>query len=79
MIELNKYKKDILQICTALSVQRLYLVGSAARDDFQPDTSDIDVLVDFMGTERLFAAMFWQAGRCDSEYGTEKSLCKEIN
>ena len=38
MIELNKYKKDILQICTALSVQRLYLVGSAARDDFQPDT-----------------------------------------
>ena len=49
--------------------------------------SDIDVLVDFMGTERLFAryfdlkaavgAMFWQAGKCDSEYGTEKSLCKE--
>jgi len=58
MIELNKYKKDILQICTSLSVQRLYLVGSAARDDFQPDTSDIDVLVDFMGTERLFARYF---------------------
>jgi uncharacterized protein len=58
MIELKKYKKDILQICTSLSVQRLELVGSAARDDFQPDTSDIDVLVDFKGNEKLFERYF---------------------
>jgi uncharacterized protein len=58
MIELNKYKKDISQICASLSVQRLELVGSAARDDFQPDTSDIDVLVDFKGNEKLFERYF---------------------
>lgn len=58
MLELNAYKKQIESICRALSVQRLDLVGSAARDDFQPDRSDIDVLVDFKGQERLFERYF---------------------
>jgi len=58
MIELHSYKNQIERICTALSVQRLDLVGSAARDDFQPDRSDIDVLVDFKGKERLFERYF---------------------
>jgi uncharacterized protein len=58
MIKLQNYKEHIRQICSALSVQRLDLVGSAARDDFQPETSDIDVLVDFKGNERLFERYF---------------------
>ena len=58
MIELQNYKELIRHICTSLSVQRLELVGSATRDDFQPDKSDIDVLVDFKGNERLFERYF---------------------
>ena len=58
MIELHNYKENIRNICTALSVKRLELVGSATRDDFQPDKSDIDVLVDFKGNERLFERYF---------------------
>jgi uncharacterized protein len=58
MIELQNYKELIRDICTSLSVQRLELVGSAARDDFEPDKSDIDVLVDFKGNERLFERYF---------------------
>jgi predicted nucleotidyltransferase len=58
MIELRNYKKHIRNICSVLAVQRLELVGSAARDDFQPDKSDIDVLVDFKGNERLFERYF---------------------
>ena len=58
MIELQNYKEHIRNICSVLAVQRLELVGSAARDDFQPDKSDIDVLVDFKGNERLFERYF---------------------
>jgi len=58
MIELHNYKENIRNICTSLSVKRLELVGSATRDDFQPDKSDIDVLVDFKGNERLFERYF---------------------
>ncbi len=58
MIELQNYKEHIRQICASLSVRRLELVGSAARDDFQPETSDIDVLVDFKGNDRLFERYF---------------------
>lgn len=58
MIELKQYKANIDKICRELSVKRLYLIGSAARDDFEPDRSDIDVLVDFQGNERLFDRYF---------------------
>lgn len=30
------------------------LVGSAARGDFQPELSDIDVLIEFEGSQSLF-------------------------
>ena len=58
MIELHTYKERLNQICRSLSVQKLDLVGSAARDDFQPDRSDIDVLVYFEGSQRLFERYF---------------------
>ena len=38
-------------------MQRLDLIGSAARDDFASN-SDIDVLVNFGGDERLFSRYF---------------------
>jgi predicted nucleotidyltransferase len=58
MIDLQNHKEHIRHICAALSVQRLELVGSATRDDFLSDKSDIDVLVDFKGNERLFERYF---------------------
>jgi len=67
MLDLKAYKGRIDKICSKVSVKRLYLVGSAARDDFQPDRSDIDVLVDFQGNERLFERYFFlkeQLERC---------------
>lgn len=58
MIELHNYKESIRNICVSLSVKRLELVGSATREDFKDDESDIDVLVDFEGNERLFERYF---------------------
>jgi predicted nucleotidyltransferase len=40
--------ESIRTICEQFGVARLELFGSAARDDFDPETSDIDVIVDFL-------------------------------
>jgi hypothetical protein len=42
-------KLDALRaICAARQVKSLSLVGSAARDDFDPARSDVDVLAEFL-------------------------------
>jgi predicted nucleotidyltransferase len=38
----------IQAICEQFGVARLELFGSAARDDFDLETSDVDVIVDFL-------------------------------
>ncbi len=39
-------RKDIADLCRRFSIRRLDLFGSAANDTFDPETSDIDFLVD---------------------------------
>jgi predicted nucleotidyltransferase len=38
---------SIAQLCRKYGVVRLYVFGSAVRDDFRPGDSDVDLLVDF--------------------------------
>jgi hypothetical protein len=38
---------DLMRICQCYGIRRLELFGSAARDDFQPATSDVDFIVTF--------------------------------
>lgn len=38
---------ELIQLCQHYGVQRLELFGSAARDDFDPQSSDLDFLVIF--------------------------------
>jgi len=40
-------KQVIAQACRRFRVARMYVFGSALRDDFVPDASDIDLLVEF--------------------------------
>jgi len=40
-------RTQIAELCRAHHVLRLYVFGSAARDDFDPSQSDIDLLVEF--------------------------------
>ncbi len=48
MVTLVQDKRDaIAAICRKFGVVRLYVFGSALRDDFRPGHSDIDFLVDF--------------------------------
>jgi predicted nucleotidyltransferase len=38
---------QLVELCKKYRVVRMYLFGSAARDDFDPETSDFDFLVSF--------------------------------
>ncbi len=48
MVTLLENKSDaIAALCRKYSVARLYAFGSTLRDDFRPDESDVDLLVEF--------------------------------
>lgn len=49
---------QVAEICAVHGVARLELTGSAARDDFDPRTSDIDLLVEFLPGTRISALGF---------------------
>ena len=54
MIDLVKQKRiGIAEHCRRLNVRRLEVFGSAVRGDFDPETSDIDFLVEFGEHEHL--------------------------
>lgn len=57
MINIEQFQKRIQNVCSDLSLQRLDIVGSAAREDFSP-SSDVDVVVSFGSDERLFGRYF---------------------
>jgi uncharacterized protein len=40
-------KEELLALCTRFRVCKLSLFGSATRDDFQAETSDLDFVVEF--------------------------------
>lgn len=58
MIDLSPYQSKLKELCHSLSVRRLELVGSAAREDFFPESSDIDILIEFEGDHALFDRYF---------------------
>ena len=39
---------EIAEVCRKHHVRRLAVFGSAVRDDFNPETSDVDVTVEFL-------------------------------
>ncbi len=69
MIDLERYQTQIADICKALAIKRLELVGSAARDDFCPLDSDIDLLVEFEGSADLFHRYFELKARLEALFG----------
>lgn len=52
-IEIASRRPDIEALCRRMDVRRLELFGSAARDDFDPASSDVDLLVEFDPGSRL--------------------------
>lgn len=44
---LEAKREEIAELCRRYHVRRLAVFGSAVRDDFDPERSDVDFLVDF--------------------------------
>ena len=76
MIKIEHFIERIQQICIDLSLQRLDLIGSAARDDFTGG-SDIDVLVRFGGDKRLFDRYFDLKERLESVFERPVDVIEE--
>lgn len=52
MIGLLESKREaIAEVCARYGVARLEAFGSALRDDFKPEQSDVDLLVEFVPME----------------------------
>ena len=47
--EIASRREQLQALCRRFHVRRLDLFGSAARGDFDPETSDVDFLVEFDG------------------------------
>ncbi len=73
MLDLNAYKAELIRLCNTLSVKRLSLVGSAARDDFSSESSDIDVLIELDGSHNLFDRYF------DLKFGLENIFGRKVD
>ena len=50
-----KVRQQVHALCARYGVARLELTGSAARDDFDPATSDVDFLVEFLPNAKVSA------------------------
>ncbi len=81
---MNSIVKDklpqLVALCKKYSVVRMYLFGSAARDDFDPEKSDIDLLFSFNPeltiaeyTDNYFDLMY----ALDDLFGREVDLVAE--
>ncbi len=76
MLDIEKYRSDIDEVCRDLALMRLDLVGSAVRDDFNAG-SDIDVLVTFSGREKLFRRYFALKSRLESIFDRQVDVIEE--
>lgn len=45
---IHAHLDDLIRLCRKYKVRRLELFGSASRDDFDPERSDLDFLVEFL-------------------------------
>lgn len=63
---IDDHRDALEDLCRRYGVRRLFLFGSAVRDDFDPERSDVDLLVEF---EAMPAG-----GYADAYFGLRESL-----
>jgi len=76
---IEERREQLQEICARYHVWRLELFGSAARDDFDPTTSDVDFLVEFLpnSTARGMEDYFGLKESLESLYGRPVDLVEE--
>ena len=76
---ITENREKIAELCRTHHVRRLSVFGSAVRDDFDPERSDVDLLVEFESVnEFLYAPNFFSLLRgFDSVFGRQVDLLTE--
>lgn len=71
--------KDLTKICKKYHVSQMIIFGSAIRSDFDPDTSDIDILVSFktMSPTEHADAYFGLLEELEQLFGSSVDLLEE--
>ena len=77
--EIAKHQQKIMDLCKQYEVIRLGLFGSAARGDFDPETSDLDFLVLFDRREGMdYVHRYFDLSRdLESLFGRKVDLITE--
>ena len=61
---ITENREKIIELCRQHHVRRLSVFGSAVRDDFDPERSDVDFLVEFaVPSEQRYAPNFFSLER----------------
>jgi uncharacterized protein len=63
---IEAHRADLADLCRRHHVRSLFVFGSAAREDFDPDRSDVDLLVEFEPLP--------QGGYADAYFGLREAL-----
>lgn len=74
-------RERVAEFCRAKGIARLSVFGSAVRDDFNPATSDIDVLADFKpGATRGIGFRFFGYGdELAAILGRNVDFCSQLD
>ncbi|MEZ2348216.1 nucleotidyltransferase family protein [Terriglobus sp. RCC_193] len=73
--EIESRREQIAAICREHGVARLLVFGSVLRDDFNPETSDIDFLVQFLPE----ASKAWAGEYTDLKEALEELLKRPVD
>jgi predicted nucleotidyltransferase len=70
---------QIAEFCRARGIRKLSLFGSVLRDDFDPQRSDVDVLVELMPDAHPGLAYFGWGEELSEIIGHKVDLCSRLN
>ena len=76
-IELDQER--IAAFCRERRIRKLSLFGSVLRDDFDPNRSDVDVLVELVPDAKVGLAYFGWAYELSQIIGRRVDLCSRLN
>ena len=71
----DEERAALARLCREVGVKRLDLFGSATSDDFDPDQSDLDFLVEFLPE----AAQPWMGEYLDLQTGLEEIFERKVD
>ena len=76
---ITENREKIAELCRTHHVRRLSVFGSAAREDFDPERSDVDLLVEFeeLGEMQYAPNYFDFLHRLDAVFGRKVDLVSD--